>query len=68
MSSPKGEAMESLIVSAGACSPSKAPSRSALQIESAIVTAHSRASLLRGEGAGSTGGGSRRVTGGGGAG
>lgn len=44
-------------MSAGACSPSKAPSRSALQIESAIVTAHSRASLLRGEGAGTTGGG-----------
>jgi hypothetical protein len=33
---PKGEAMESLIVRAGACSPSSAPSRSALQMDSAI--------------------------------
>lgn len=35
---PKGEAMESLIVRAGACSPSSAPSRSALQMDSAIGT------------------------------
>ena len=33
---PKGEAMESLMVRAGACSPCNAPSRSALQIDSAI--------------------------------
>lgn len=33
---PKGEAMESLIVRAGACSPSSAPSLSALQMDSAI--------------------------------
>ncbi len=33
---PKGEAIESLIVRAGACSPSSAPSLSALQMDSAI--------------------------------
>lgn len=36
-SRPNGVAIESLIVRAGACSPSKPPSRSVLQIVSAMV-------------------------------
>lgn len=35
-SKPSGDLMQSLMVRAGACSPSNRPSRSALQIESAI--------------------------------